>query len=41
MKFLLIPFVWIMYPIAFLFVAFDVAKALVEDKLVFSLREKE
>ena len=33
MKFLMAPFVLLMLPIAFLFVAFDVAKAFVEAKL--------
>jgi hypothetical protein len=39
MKFILIPVIWLMLPIAFLFVAFDVAKSFVQDKLIFLLKE--
>jgi hypothetical protein len=38
-KIILIPLVWLMIPIAFIVVAFDVAKAAVEDKLVTKLKE--
>jgi hypothetical protein len=41
MKFILIPLVWLMMPIAFIVVAFDVAKAALEDKIVNKLKEKE
>ncbi len=40
MKIILIPLVWLMLPIAFVVVAFDVAKAAVEDKLIDKLQEK-
>lgn len=40
MKFILIPLVWVMIPLAFIVVAFDVAKAFVEDKVVTKLKEK-
>ncbi|MEN9719859.1 MAG: hypothetical protein RIT13_564 [Pseudomonadota bacterium] len=39
MKFILIPLVWVMVPLAFIVVAFDVAKAFVESKVEFKLRE--
>jgi hypothetical protein len=32
-KIILIPLVWLMIPVAFIVVAFDVARAAVEDKL--------
>jgi len=38
-KIILIPLVWLMIPVAFIVVAFDVAKAAVEDKLVTKLKE--
>ena len=40
MKIILIPLVWFMLPVAFVVVAFDVAKASVEDKLLAKLKEK-
>lgn len=40
MKIILIPLVWLMLPVAFVVVAFDVAKAAVEDKLLNKLKEK-
>lgn len=40
MKIILIPLVWLMLPVAFISVAFDVAKAAVEDKLLDKLEEK-
>jgi hypothetical protein len=40
MKFILIPLVWLMLPVAFVAVAFDVAKAAVEDKILAKLKEK-
>lgn len=40
MKFILIPIVFLMMPVAFLVVAFDVAKAAVEDKVMTMLKEK-
>ena len=39
MKFILIPLVWLMLPVAFVVVAFDVAKAAVEDKVLAKLKE--
>ena len=38
-KIILIPLVWLMIPVAFIVVAFDVAKAAIEDKLVTKLKE--
>lgn len=38
MKVILIPLVWVMLPVAFVVVAFDVAKAAVEDKLLTKLK---
>jgi hypothetical protein len=38
-KIILIPLVWLMIPIALIVVAFDVAKAAVEDKVLSSLKE--
>ena len=40
MKIILIPLVWLMLPVAFIVVAFEVAKAVVEDKVEAKLREK-
>ena len=40
MKIILIPLVWLMLPVAFIVVAFEVAKAVVEDKVVAKLKEK-
>ena len=40
MKIVLIPFVWLMLPIAFVVVCFDVAKAVVEDFVETKLRDK-
>lgn len=40
MKIILIPLVWLMIPVALVVVAFDVAKAAVEDKLLAKLKEK-
>jgi hypothetical protein len=40
MKFILIPLAWAMVPLAFIVVAFDVAKAFVENKAEAKLREK-
>ena len=40
MKIILIPFVWLMLPIAFLVVCFDVAKAAVEDYVEAKLKAK-
>ena len=37
MKFILIPIVWLMIPIAFIFVAFDIAKAAIEAKIISNL----
>jgi hypothetical protein len=39
MKFILIPLVWLMIPIAFVVVAFDVAKSFVETEVVAKLKE--
>jgi uncharacterized membrane protein len=39
-KAILIPLVWLMLPIAFVVVAFDVAKAWVEEKAEAKLKEK-
>jgi hypothetical protein len=40
MKFILIPLVWVMVPFAFIVVAFDVARAFVENKVEAKLKEK-
>ena len=40
MKVILIPLVWLMIPFAFVVVAFDVAKAVIEDKVLAKLKEK-
>ena len=40
MKFILIPLAWLMTPIAFIVVAFDVAKVFVEEKALAKLKEK-
>ena len=39
MKFILIPLVWLMFPFAFIVVAFEVAKAVIEDKVVAKLEK--
>lgn len=39
MKFILITFTWLMIPIAFAVVAFDIAKAAVESKIVVILEK--
>ena len=39
MKFILIMVVWVMVPLAFIAVAFDVAKAFVESKVEAKLKE--
>ena len=41
MKIVLIPFVWLMLPIAFVVVCFDVAKAAVENFVEAKLEEKD
>ena len=40
MKIILIPLIWLMLPFAFIVVAFDVAKAVIENKLEAKLKEK-
>jgi len=40
MKFILIPLVWLMIPVAFVVVVFDIAKAAVEEKIETKLRDK-
>jgi hypothetical protein len=40
MMIILIPLVWLMIPVAIVVVAFDVAKATVEDKVLAKLKEK-
>lgn len=40
MKFILIPLVWLMIPVAFVVVVFDIAKAAVEEKVEAKLKEK-
>lgn len=40
MKFILIPIVWVMVPLAFIVVAFDVAKVFIESKVEAKLKEK-
>jgi uncharacterized membrane protein len=40
MKIILIPLVWLMLPFAFVVVAFEVAKAFIEDKVEAKLKEK-
>jgi hypothetical protein len=40
MKIILIPLVWLMLPIAFVVVSFDVAKAAVEAYVEAKLKEK-
>ena len=40
MKIILLPLVWLMVPIAFIVLAYDVAKAYVEDAVDTKLREK-
>ena len=39
MKIILIPLVWLMIPFAFIVVAFEVAKAAVEDKIMTKLKK--
>jgi hypothetical protein len=39
MKIILIPLVWIMLPFAFIVVAFEVAKAVVADKVASKLEK--
>jgi hypothetical protein len=40
MKIILLPLVWLMVPIAFIVLAYDVAKAYVEDTVHAKLKEK-
>jgi hypothetical protein len=40
MKLILLPLVWLMVPIAFIVLAYDVAKAYVEDTVHAKLKEK-
>ena len=40
MKLILIPLVWLMLPVAFIVLAYDIAKAYVEDKVHDKLKEK-
>ena len=40
MKIILIPFVLLMIPVAFLVVVFDMAKAAVEEKIEAKLKDK-
>jgi hypothetical protein len=40
MKLILIPFVWLMVPVAFIVLAYDIAKAYVEEKVEVKLKEK-
>jgi hypothetical protein len=40
MKIILIPLVWLMIPVAFVVVVFDIAKAAIEEKIETKLREK-
>ena len=40
MKIILIPLVWLMLPIAFVVVAFNVAKTAVEDETLAELKDK-
>ena len=39
MKIILIPLVWLMIPFAFIVVAFEVAKAVVADKIMTKLKK--
>ena len=39
MKIILIPLVWFMLPFAFIVVAFEVAKAVVADKIMTKLKK--
>jgi len=39
MKFILIPLIWLMFPIAFVVVAFDIAKSNIEAKVIAKLEE--
>ena len=40
MKLFLIPLVWLMVPVAFIVLAYDVAKAYVEEKVEAKLKAK-
>ena len=40
MKLILIPLVWLMLPVAFIVLAYDIAKAYVEDTAHAKLKEK-
>jgi hypothetical protein len=40
MKLILIPLVWLMLPVAFIVLAYDIAKAYVEDTVHAKLKEK-
>jgi hypothetical protein len=40
MKLILIPLIWVMIPVAFVVLAFDIAKAYVEEKAKAKLKEK-
>jgi hypothetical protein len=40
MKFILVAFTWLMIPVAFVVVVFDIAKAAVESKIVTILEER-
>ena len=40
MKIILVPLVWLMIPFAFIVLAFEVAKAAVEEKVEAKLKEK-
>ena len=40
MKLILTSFVWLMVPLAFIVLAYDIAKAYVEEKLEAKLKEK-
>jgi hypothetical protein len=41
MKIILIPLIWVMIPVAFIVLAFDIAKAYVEEKFVAEAKLKE
>jgi len=40
MKLILIPLIWVMLPVAFIVLAYDIAKAYVEDTVHDKLKEK-
>jgi uncharacterized membrane protein len=40
MKLILTPFVWLMVPLAFIVLAYDIAKAYVEEKVETKIKEK-